>query len=122
MPSTLQFAAGASWSPLELPEEDGLVGQARPHLTPLSPGLVFRCLRFVSVTQAAKASLGGCGATAGRAAPWGAGQERDAGSSQGCWAVQSWTPHWEVQGSSGDKLGEDKLFKGCYFQTGLMGD
>lgn len=37
-----------------------------PHLTTLSPGLVFRCLRFVPVTQAAKASLGGCGAAAGR--------------------------------------------------------
>lgn len=47
-----------------------------PELTPLSPGLVFRCLRFVSVTQAAKASLGGCGATAVRAALGRAGEER----------------------------------------------
>lgn len=35
--------------------------------TLLRPGLVFCCLRCVAVTQAAKASLGGCGEAAGQA-------------------------------------------------------
>lgn len=54
------------------------------HLTPLSPGLVFRCLRFVPVTQAAKASLGGCGAAAARAALEGL---RTRGMGGAAWAV-----------------------------------
>ena len=49
--------------------------------TLLCPGLVFRCLRCVAVTQAAKASLGGCGEAPGQAEGlWWAG-----GTTKGVW-------------------------------------
>lgn len=39
----------------------------------------------------------------------GAGEERDGGSSQGCWAVQSWGTAG-FRGVRGQTLGEEKLF------------
>lgn len=49
----------------------------------------------------------------------GAGEERDGGSSQGCWAVQS--PTGMVQGFRVQALGEVKLFLRVTFKQDLWG-